>query len=656
MPHQNLASACATTLRRSAIISLSLLTLAPVLFAAAARAAGRTIDDTFPASVTPAGAYSDQGTGEDPSISGNGRYVAFQSAAGNLGEHGPTGVSEAYVKDLDTSAVALVSRANGANGEPANEPGEAAGVENVTISGDGRYVIFSSRAFNLVTGLPPTEEPEEHPRHVYRRDLQTGETVLIDRVTGPQGAILDERKAQAEAISADGRYVLFRDRVEDLEDPTGQHAQVGGYTVYVRDTQTATTTAVSRASGPEGQLANATSRAGSISLEGRYVAFESSATNLVAGMEANAVSQVYLRDLQTDTTTLLSKTAPTEAAPTGEPGDQESGEPILVGNDGCDVAFESAATNLDPAAYTSAPQIYLTDRCSTPASTALVSRTDGAQGAPLGEGGAVPLPLGASANGRYILFAATLQAHGTGTATEKHLYVRDLHTRLTTLIDRASGSEGEVANQEPEGAAISASGCRVSFVTRATNLAEPKPPLNEPFETYIRQLAPCQSPTEEEHHEETKEASNGSEQPNTGGQPNDTTAPITTTWAQPASGPSAACTVPALRGLELTALKRALRAAHCRLGRIAYHYNTIPKGELVEQSLHQGTIRPAGTKINIWLSLGHQRKRLRAPTSCEPASDRRRACSWASWRTPSAPWPASGPCSGPSSWVPGAAF
>jgi hypothetical protein len=241
MSHQNLAKVCAATHRRNAVLSTALLVLALALSAPAAHAASdETIGETFPASVAATGIYADESTGqnlENPSISGDGRYVAFRSAAEDLGEQGPVGVNEAYVKDLDTGAVKLVSRANGAGGEPANEPGEAAGVEDVIISGDGRYVVFSSDASNLVGGLPAPEEPTEHPVHVYRRDLQSGETVLVDRVSGVAGAILDERGPEVEGISEEGRYVLFRDHVEDLEDPAGAH-DAGLSTVDVRDMQT----------------------------------------------------------------------------------------------------------------------------------------------------------------------------------------------------------------------------------------------------------------------------------------------------------------------------------------------------------------------------------------------------------------------------------
>jgi Tol biopolymer transport system component len=476
------AATRAVRFRRSAILTTTLLLLLLTLLAGGARAASdETIDDTFGASVTQGGAYANENAGETPSISTDGRYVAFISDAQNLGEHGPAGVEEAYVTDLHTGEVKLVSRASGLDGVPANEPGEGAGVENLSISGDGRYVTFTSAASNLVSGLPPAP-PEEHPLHVYRRDLQTGETVLIDRVTGKEGTIPDEGNPHAEAISEEGRYVLFRDHVEDLENPAGTH-EPGVQTVYVRDVEAGTTTAVSRGGGPEGALANENSRGRSISPGGRYVTFESSASNLAPGMESNAVSQVYLRDLQTNTTTLVSKT------PTGEPGNGSSEEPILVGVDGCEMAFKSAATNLYlyEAAPVLTPEVYLADLCFTPATITLVSRANGQNGAPAAEGNAViPIPLGASSDGSYILFSAFSELTGEASNEREHLYLRDLNTGQTTLVDRQSGAAGEPAKGNPEGAALSANGCRAAFATQASNLGEP-----QRLETYVRNLAPC---------------------------------------------------------------------------------------------------------------------------------------------------------------------
>ncbi len=336
MSHQNLVRVCAPGRRNNTALSAVLAMLVLTLFAASARATSdETVNDTFPASVTSHGAYAnDEGTADygPVSISGDGRYVAFESNSTNLDGQGPVGTIEAYVKDLHTGAVTLVSRANGSSGEPAGEPG----VENVKISSNGRYVIFNSKATNLIGGLP-AEEPEE--QHVYRRDLQTGETTLVDRVSGTDGAILS-RNAIAEAISDDGQYVVFAADADDLEDPAGTHAKTGIETVYVRDIDSGTTTAVSRAGGPTGEIANEESQAYSVSADGRYVPFVSRATNLVPGMESNIYPQIYLRDLQTGTTTLVSQ------GPNGEAGERRSENPVLVGEDGCKLEFSSEADNL----------------------------------------------------------------------------------------------------------------------------------------------------------------------------------------------------------------------------------------------------------------------------------------------------------------------
>jgi Tol biopolymer transport system component len=475
--------ACARSLRRDALLAVVFITLGVALCAHSARAASdETIGDTFTASVTPAGELAESGTGESTSISSDGRYVTFLSAAENLGDEGPAGVREAYVKDLHTGALELVSRANGVNGEPAGEA-----VEDLSISADGRYAIFSSTAANLLEGASAQEG-----LHVYRRDLETGETTLVDRVSGVKGAIVTS-EAFAEAISAEGRYVVFSADVEDLEDPAGVHAITGGYTLYVRDLQTGATTVVGRASGASGSIANEASIASSISPDGRYVAFESAATNLVPGMSANTVSQVYLRDLQTDTTTLVSKTAPSEAAPAGEPGNASSEGAMLVSGDGCEVAFDSEAGDLDSfeGQLITTPEVYLTNLCSTPLQVTLVSRADGETGAPAGAGNAAtPRVFGASADGRYILFSALSSLLGAAGNSSKHLYLRDLQTGETTLVDRAGGLTGAAANSNPGGSAISANGCRVVFASDAGNLVDPPPPISE-RETYVRQLAAC---------------------------------------------------------------------------------------------------------------------------------------------------------------------
>ena len=79
--------------------------------------------------------------------------------------------------------------------------------------------------------------------------------------------------------------------------------------------------------------------------------------------------------------------------------------------------------------------------------------------------------------------------------------------------------------------------------------------------------------------------------------------------------PATRCVVPFMRGMSLAAVKQTLLAAHCKLGKVARHYFSMPRGELFEQNLHQGTIAPSGTDVSVWLSRGskqrHKQKRNR---------------------------------------------
>jgi Tol biopolymer transport system component len=457
------AAACRRAVLALAAAALGLLAVAAVASAAAPEVPG----ETFAASVNAAGEFAGgEGTGvfTPVSISADGRYVAFESAAANFGEAGPGGSVEGFVKDLATGAVALVTRAEGPAGAPAGEPG----IEDLRLSADGRYVVFTSAATNLGPPLPGEEAGEPH---VYRRDLETGATVLVDRVSGAGGPTFS-RAARAEAISADGRYVLFAASVANLEDAGGDHAETAFPVQYVRDTVAATTTAVSRADGVEGELADEASEASSISADGRYVAFASTAGNLPG---ATGESQVYLRDLQGGTTTLVS------ANPSGQAGDRGSFFPAAIGGRGCEVEFSSLAFDLvEPTP--AGEQVYVRDLCASPPTTTLVSESGGTfAGLAFGA-------WGSSGDGNLVLFGASFDPSGAF-----HLFVADRTGGAVSQIDRASG-DGVSADGEPQQAAIAANGCRVAFGSQATNLAGPPPqaPGGEPApEVYVRQLAPC---------------------------------------------------------------------------------------------------------------------------------------------------------------------
>jgi Tol biopolymer transport system component len=230
------------------------------------------------------------GFSEQPTISADGTRVAFLSYA-QLDPAHPASTGEAYVRDLAAGTTTLVSRADGAGGSPA-----AADVSDPRISADGQHVAFVSRAANLEAGgaVP----------HVYLRDLAGGTTTLVDRASGAGGAP-GSSQAFDPAPSADGRFVAFASGARNL-DPADTADTLSD--VYVRDTVAATTTLVSRRSGAGGQHATGTSGAPAISADGRVVAFTAEDETLAPeGGAWGGHSEIVARTLASATNALVSR-------------------------------------------------------------------------------------------------------------------------------------------------------------------------------------------------------------------------------------------------------------------------------------------------------------------------------------------------------------
>jgi Tol biopolymer transport system component len=256
------------------------------------------------------------GTSGGVSISADARYVAFGSSAADLVAADTNGSRDIFVHDRQTAETARVSvdsfgtEGNGNCYAP-------------TITADGRYVAFESDASNLVTG------DANSMRDIFVHDRQTGETT---RVSVNSGGTEGSGNSQRPSTSSDGRYVAFMSFSSDLV--TGD---TNGFAdVFVHDRQTGETTRVSvDSAGTEG---NGESSGPSISADGRYVAFHSSASNLVAG-DTNGYSDIFVHDWQTGETTRVSVSS--EGV---EGNDTSSAGPIT--SDGRHVAFDSKATNL----------------------------------------------------------------------------------------------------------------------------------------------------------------------------------------------------------------------------------------------------------------------------------------------------------------------
>ena len=302
-----------------------------------------------------------------PSISADGRYIAFQASARNLVSGDTNGKQDVFVHDRQTSSTSRVSVASdGTQGDGSSlEP---------SISADGRYVVFHSHSTNLVSG-----DTNSNP-DVFVHDRQTSTTSRVSVASdGTQGNGL----SQASSLSADGRYVVFQSVANNLVlSDTNNNADI-----FVHDRQSLSTILVSVAS--DGTQGNSFSTTPSISADGRYVSFGSNASNLVSG-DTNDLTDVFVHDLQTSATTLVS------VASDGTQG-RDISQTSSISADGRYVFFNSSATNLVSGDTNGFTDVFVHDR-QTSVTTLVSVATDGTQGGGASSGVFV------SADGRYVAF------------------------------------------------------------------------------------------------------------------------------------------------------------------------------------------------------------------------------------------------------------
>ena len=182
------------------------------------------------------------------------------------------------MRDLRSGTTRRVSVAG--DGTQANDPSYSS-----AISADGRYVAFQSDASNLVPG------DTNQARDVFVRDLRSGTTRRVSVATGGTQA---NDPSYSPAISADGRYVAFESNASNLVTGDTNHS----FDVFVRDFRSGTTQRVSVAS--DGTQANGDSYGQAISADGRYVTFDSDASNLVPG-DTNHRTDVFVHDRRSST-------------------------------------------------------------------------------------------------------------------------------------------------------------------------------------------------------------------------------------------------------------------------------------------------------------------------------------------------------------------
>jgi Tol biopolymer transport system component len=354
----------------------------------------------------PADASSDQ-----PVLDADGSHLAFASRARNLVANDRNRFSDVFVLVPEAGlARASIAPGGGEGDGPSSEP---------DLSADGRLLVFTSAADNLVTG------DSNQAYDVFVRDLVTGVTTLVSG--GRRGAPA-AGDASAPAISADGRFVSFSSDAPNLVpgDDNG-HADV-----FVRELATGRTRLVSVARGGGGQnAARSGGRAlvSDISGDGRFVVFESDATNL-AGRDRNRRTDVFVRDTGAGTTRRVSLST------TNEEGSGASSLPTIT-PDGRYVAFASNANDL-VAEDAQGPDVFVRELARE--TTVLVDVT--ARGRLRGREVAVPPPgrPSLSADGATAAFASSASNFvGTDANRVADVFLRRLEPAASATADRRVG-------------------------------------------------------------------------------------------------------------------------------------------------------------------------------------------------------------------------
>lgn len=325
------------------------------------------------------------------------RVLAFSSAATNLVPEDLNRAQDAFALDVTSGQLTLLSPA--ASGTLSTTPIGGSEARGQCFSADGRYLVFTSSAADLVAN------DRNGVEDVFVRDLHTGVTVLVSVDRSGTGS--GNGASLTPVISADGRYVAFASQASNLVDGDTN----GQSDIFVRDLVAGTTQLVSHAHGGTGS-ANGASHQPAMSADGRWIAFESNATNLLAPEMASVdvnggMADVFVFDRQTGTIQPVS--IRTDGARTGE---YSSTDPVIT-PDGRFVLFQSRSPTLvSPPA--SAPGLAYSDKLlylrdlSARTTTLLLNP----EGKPYIVSGADSRPVVVSADSSTLAVATRLPAAG----------------------------------------------------------------------------------------------------------------------------------------------------------------------------------------------------------------------------------------------------
>ena len=334
------------------------------------------------------------------SISADGRYLALASRNA-LTVDDTNKRQDIFIKDTASNIVTRVSSL---------EIGDESNNESISprISANGLFVTFVSLASNLVNG----DTNDSTDIFIYNRLLRT-----ISRISKSSGGVQGKYNSIAPSISADGRYVAFQSYADNLV--LGDNNFISD--IFIHDNLLNLTNRVSINSlGQQAIESSLGSTAPSISADGRFIAFVSDATNLVAG-DTNNVKDIFVHDRLLKTTKRVSVPAVGTQQSNGV-----SDNPSISAN-GRYIAFESDATNLVTGDTNALRDVFVRDTFLNTTTRVSIS-SGGIQGK-----GASTAPK-VSANGQLVAFNSQADFFAGVNQFFTSIYIHNLFTKQTTLI------------------------------------------------------------------------------------------------------------------------------------------------------------------------------------------------------------------------------
>jgi Tol biopolymer transport system component len=393
-------------------------------------------------------------------VSADGRYVVFSSSypfvvPGQVDTHAHNDV---FLLDRVSGAVALVSHVPGSPTTAANHSSGGG-----AISDDGQWVVFMSRAEDLVPG----QVPSTGALGVYLYERATGLVTLVSHAAG-SSTRLGNRDAALTSITADGSHIVFESTATD--HVAGQVDTNDHYDVFLFTRATGQIALVSRQAGSATATANGESRGGAISADGSVVAFASLATNLTTTNDFNGRFDVFLFDRASATMTLVSRSV----VHANRTATFESNTPS-VSQDGRFIAFASFAQDLvagvaaPPEPFGPTEDVFVFDRVA--GTNQLLSyaanRTD------LSANSWSRSPR-ISRDGNWVAFLSDATDLVPGQAdlnADADVFLAERGTGQVTLVSRAPGAPNTTASRGfPRSLTLSADGAFVGYLSSAGDL------------------------------------------------------------------------------------------------------------------------------------------------------------------------------------------